>query len=149
MVALIVVPTLASLLGGFGLADRASSSLTGVQQTAPVVAMFVFAILFFGVITDAGMLDPLVDGILRAVGTQPTRIVVGTALLALLVHLDGSGAVTFLVTVPAMLPLYERLEMDRRVLACGASGRGRERPAVGGTDAARLGRARLPVAAAL
>ena len=42
----------------------------------------------------------------------------GSALLALLVHLDGSGAVTFLVTVPAMLPLFERLRMDRRILAC-------------------------------
>jgi len=46
---------------------------------------------------------------------------VGTALLALLIHLDGSGAVTFLITIPIMLPLYERLGMDRRVLACAAS----------------------------
>ena len=67
------------------------------------------------------MLDPVVDRILRAVGTRPTRIVIGSALLALLVHLDGSGAVTFLVTVPAMLPLYDRLGMDRRILACVAS----------------------------
>ena len=80
--------------------------------------MFVFAILFFGVMTDAGLLDPIVGGILRAVGLHPTRIVVGSALLALVVHLDGSGAVTFLVTVPAMLPLYDRLGIDRRVLAC-------------------------------
>jgi CitMHS family citrate-Mg2+:H+ or citrate-Ca2+:H+ symporter len=83
--------------------------------------MFVFAILYFGIMTDAGMLDPIVDRILWLVGTRPTRIVMGTALLALLVHLDGSGAVTFLVTVPAMLPLYERLQMDRRILACAAS----------------------------
>ena len=60
-------------------------------------------------------------GILQTVGTQPTRIVMGTTLLALLIHLDGSGAVTFLVTIPAMLPLYERLGMDRRILACAAS----------------------------
>jgi CitMHS family citrate-Mg2+:H+ or citrate-Ca2+:H+ symporter len=67
------------------------------------------------------MLDPIVDRILGAVGTRPTRIVLGSALLALLVHLDGSGAVTFLVTIPAMLPLYQRLGMDPRVLACVAS----------------------------
>ena len=67
--------------------------------------MFVFAILFFGIVTDAGMLDPIIDRILATVGTRPTRIVMGTALLALLVHLDGSGAVTFLITIPAMLPL--------------------------------------------
>ena len=93
--------------------------------------MFVFAILYFGVMTDAGMLDPIVDRILRAVGTRPTRIVMGSALLALLVHLDGSGAVTFLVTVPAMLPLYDRLGMDRRDSGVRrVDGRGRELPAV-------------------
>ena len=83
--------------------------------------MFVFAILYFGIMSDAGLLDPIVDRILRGVGTRPRRIVVGSALLALLVHLDGSGAVTFLVTIPAMLPLFERLQMDKRILACVAS----------------------------
>jgi len=117
LVALIVVPTTAALVGGFGF-DTATFIVTGIQQTASVAAMFVFAILYFGVMTDAGMLDPIVDRILRAVGMHPTRIVVGSALLALLVHLDGSGAVTFLVTIPAMMPLFERLKMDKRILAC-------------------------------
>jgi citrate-Mg2+:H+ or citrate-Ca2+:H+ symporter, CitMHS family len=120
LVALIVVPTVASLAAGFGFAT-AQFILAGIQQTATVAAMFVFAILFFGIMTDAGMLDPIVDVILRGVGTRPRRIVMGSALLALLVHLDGSGAVTFLVTVPTMLPLFERLRMDKRVLACVAS----------------------------
>lgn len=117
LVALIAVPTAASLLGGFGL-STGQFILAGLQQTASVAAMFVFAILYFGIMTDAGMLDPIVGRILRAVGNRPTRIVTGSALLALLVHLDGSGAVTFLVTVPAMLPLFTQLGMDRRILAC-------------------------------
>jgi CitMHS family citrate-Mg2+:H+ or citrate-Ca2+:H+ symporter len=120
LVALIVVPAVTALAAGFG-ARIAEFAVSGIQQTASVAAMFVFAIAYFGVMTDAGMLDPIVNGILRAVGTKPTRIVIGSALLALLVHLDGSGAVTFLVTVPAVLPLYDRLQMDRRVLACVAS----------------------------
>jgi citrate-Mg2+:H+ or citrate-Ca2+:H+ symporter, CitMHS family len=120
LVALIVVPAVTALAAGFG-ARIAEFAVSGIQQTAAVAAMFVFAIAYFGIMTDAGMLDPIVNGILRAVGTKPTRIVMGSALLALLVHLDGSGAVTFLVTVPAVLPLYDRLQMDRRVLACVAS----------------------------
>jgi CitMHS family citrate-Mg2+:H+ or citrate-Ca2+:H+ symporter len=117
LVALILLPVVAALAGGF--APRLGPfAVEGIQQTAPVAAMFVFAILFFGIMTDAGLLDPIVDGILRAVGTSPPRIVTGSALLALVAHLDGSGAVTFLVTVPAVLPLYERLGIDRRVLAC-------------------------------
>ncbi|WP_395606319.1 CitMHS family transporter [Pseudomonas sp. B22129] len=117
LVALIALPIIAALLGGFGL-QTSAFIITGIKNVAPVVGMFVFAILFFGIMTDAGMLDPIIDRILRTVGTRPTRIVVGTATLALLVHLDGSGAVTFLVTVPAMLPLYTRLGIDNRILAC-------------------------------
>jgi CitMHS family citrate-Mg2+:H+ or citrate-Ca2+:H+ symporter len=120
LVALVTVPIVASIVAGFG-PETSGFIVAGIQQTAPVAAMFLFAILYFGVMTDAGMLDPIVDRILGTVGTRPTRIVLGSALLALLVHLDGSGAVTFLVTIPAMLPLYERLQMDKRVLACVAS----------------------------
>ena len=120
LVALIVVPVLASFAGGFGL-ETGKFITMGIGTIAPVVAMFVFAILFFGIVTDAGMFDPIVARVLRLVGTNPTWIVFGTFALAALVHLDGSGAVTFLVTVPAMLPLYERLRMDRRVLAAAAA----------------------------
>jgi citrate-Mg2+:H+ or citrate-Ca2+:H+ symporter, CitMHS family len=120
LVALVAIPVAAALVGGFGL-STSTFIVTGLRQIAPVAAMFVFAILYFGIITDAGTLDPIVDGIIRAVGARPTRVVMGSALLALLVHLDGSGAVTFLVTVPAMLPLYDRLRIDRHVLACVAS----------------------------
>jgi CitMHS family citrate-Mg2+:H+ or citrate-Ca2+:H+ symporter len=117
MVALITVPTIAALLGGCGL-STGTFIVHGIQNIAPVVGMTIFAILYFGIMTDAGMLDPIIDHILRAVGSRPTRIVMGTALLAAIVMLDGSGAITFLVTIPVMLPLYDRLKMDRRVLAC-------------------------------
>jgi CitMHS family citrate-Mg2+:H+ or citrate-Ca2+:H+ symporter len=120
MVALIATSVVAALLAGFGPAT-AGFMLAGVAQIAPVVAMFVFAILYFGVMTDAGLLDPLIRLVLRLVGGHPVRIVMGTALLALLVHLDGSGAVCFLVVIPAMLPLYQALGIDRRILACAAS----------------------------
>jgi citrate-Mg2+:H+ or citrate-Ca2+:H+ symporter, CitMHS family len=115
LIALILVPVLASLAGGFGLATS-KFVISGIQGIAPVATMFVFAILFFGVLSDAGLFDPIIDRILKTVGAKPTRILMGTALLALLIHLDGSGAVCFLITIPAMLPIYERLKMDKRLL---------------------------------
>src|SRR5580765_3858508 len=117
LVALIAVPTIAAVVAGMG-GQIGPFVLSGLQQTAPVAAMFVFAILYFGVMTDAGLLDPIVNRILRGIGCRPRRVVMGAALLALFVHLDGSGAVTFLVTIPAILPLFERLQMDKRILAC-------------------------------
>ncbi|MGA3136702.1 MAG: citrate:proton symporter [Terracidiphilus sp.] len=118
--ALLVIPVLASLAGGFGL-KTGGYIVSGIQSIAPVIGMFVFAILYFGIITDAGVLSPIISWLLRTIGYRPSRIVPGTALLALLVHLDGSGAVVFLVTIPALLPLYERVGIDRRILACAVS----------------------------
>jgi citrate-Mg2+:H+ or citrate-Ca2+:H+ symporter, CitMHS family len=120
LVALILVPVTAAIIAGLG--DHVPAYIVaGLTKIAPVAGMFVFAILFFGVMTDAGLLLPLVGSVLRLVGDSPERIAVGTALLALLVHLDGSGAVCFLVTIPTLRALYDRIGMDRRVLACTAS----------------------------
>src|SRR5262245_29596668 len=117
LVALIIIPLLAALVTGHA-GDIGDYVAAGLQQTAGLAATFVFAIIHFGVMSDAGLLDPVVDRVLRVVGADPVKIVLGSALLAALAHLDGSGAVTFLLVIPVMLPLYERLAMDRRVLAC-------------------------------
>jgi CitMHS family citrate-Mg2+:H+ or citrate-Ca2+:H+ symporter len=120
LVALVLIPVLTSLASGFGL-RTSSFIIAGIQSMASVISMFVFAILFFGVLTDAGMMNPLIQWILHAVGKHPVRIVPGTFLLALLLHLDGSGAVVFLIALPALLPLYDEVRIDRRILACAAS----------------------------
>ena len=120
LAALVLIPVLASLASGFGL-RTSGFMISGIQSLASVISMFVFAILFFGVLTDAGMLKPLIEGILRLAGKHPVRIVPGTFLLALLLHLDGSGAVVFLIALPALLPLYDEVGIDRRILACAAS----------------------------
>lgn len=117
LVALIVVPIVAALLGGFG-TETGAFIISGIKSIAPMASMFIFAILFFGILNDAGTLEPIIRRILRLVGNHPARITLGTAVLATLAHLDGSGASTFLVVVPAMLPLFERLQLDKRVLAC-------------------------------
>lgn len=116
LVALISVPVITALIGGHGLKIGTYIN-DGVKSIAPTGTMFIFAILFFGILTDAGTFQPIIDKILKIVGKDPIRIAIGTAILAMIVHLDGSGAVTFLVTVPAMLPLYEALGMRKTTLA--------------------------------
>jgi CitMHS family citrate-Mg2+:H+ or citrate-Ca2+:H+ symporter len=115
--ALILVPIAGSLLAGFGL-RTAGFAVDGIKNIAPVATMFVFAILFFGVLTDAGMFDPILRFILKRAGSNPTRLVIGAAALSMIVHLDGNGAVTFLIVLPAMLPVFDRVGIDRRVAAC-------------------------------
>jgi CitMHS family citrate-Mg2+:H+ or citrate-Ca2+:H+ symporter len=116
LTALIIVPIIFALLGGFG-SEIGPMMLNGVKAIAPTAAMLMFAILYFGIMIDVGLFDPVVKLVVRIVHGDPVRIVMGTAILALVVSLDGDGSTTYLITTAAMLPLYTRLGMSRLVLA--------------------------------
>jgi len=68
-------------------------------------------------LSDAGAFEPIIEKLLNAIGRDPVKITIGTALLAMLLALNGSGAVTFLVTIPAMITLYKALGMRSTTLA--------------------------------
>ena len=70
LVALFLFPVTTCLAAGFGL-NTAQFALSGMISIAPVVAMFLFAILFFGVLTDAGTIEPFVRILLRGIGKNP------------------------------------------------------------------------------
>ena len=89
----------------------------GIGSVAATGVMFIFSILFFGILTDAGTFRPIIGGITKFMGTDPIKITIGTAILAMAVHLDGSGAVTFLICVPPLVPLYDAVGMKRTTLA--------------------------------
>ena len=117
VVALIIVPIVTGLIGGLGL-EIIDFMTEGIKSVATTGVMFIFAILFFGILMDAGTFRPIVNRLLRIAGNDPARVAVANALLAMIVHLDGSGAVTFLITVPAFIPMYDKLKMKRSTLAC-------------------------------
>lgn len=118
LVALIGIPILFALIAGFGGEPLGQMMLEGIRLLAPTGVMLMFAILYFGIMIDAGLFDPIVERILRSVGNDPMKVVVGTALLAALVSLDGDGSTTYMITVASVLPLYQRLGMNPLNLTC-------------------------------
>ncbi|WP_411375960.1 CitMHS family transporter [Arthrobacter sp. MPF02] len=117
VLALIIVPTVFGLFAGAGLGigDMVLDSMKSMTSTA---ALLMFAIIYFGLMIDVGLFDPLVKFILRKLGNDPAKVVLGTALLAAAVSLDGDGSTTFILTTAAMLPIYLRLKMSPVVLTC-------------------------------
>ncbi|QJS12788.1 citrate:proton symporter [Streptomyces argyrophyllae] len=113
--ALVLIPALFCVFVGKG-ARLGDYVIDGVTGLAPTAAMLMFAIVYFGVMIDVGLFDPVVRGILRFCKADPLRIVVGTAVLAAIVSLDGDGSTTFMITVSAMYPLYKRLKMSLVVM---------------------------------
>ncbi len=116
LTALVLVPIGFGIIAGFG-PKLGPMMLDGIKALAPTGVMLTFAILYFGLMIDAGLFDPVVKIVVRLVHGDPVKIVVGTAALALFVSLDGDGSTTYLITTTALLPLYVRLKMDRLVLA--------------------------------
>lgn len=88
--------------------DFVSAGVKGVHSTA---ALFIFSVLFFGIMSDAGMFDVIIGALLKRVGNNVVGVAMMTCIIAMIAHLDGSGAATFLITIPAMLPVYKKLKM--------------------------------------
>lgn len=116
LVAIMLVPIVFGILGGF-LTELGPMMQEGVESIASTAIMILFAILYFGIMIDSGLFDPLIAKILKIVKGDPLKIVLGTAVLSMTVALDGDGTTTYIITVSALLPLYKRLGMNRLILA--------------------------------
>lgn len=116
VVGMITVPIIGALFLGYNLGELNNFFQEGLDTVISVAVMFIFAILFFGVMNDAGLFDPLVNGIIKLTRGNIIMIAVGTVVVGALAHLDGSGATTFLVTIPAFLAVYRRMGMSPNLL---------------------------------
>jgi len=103
LVALILIPTAAGLVAGAG-AGLGKMMLEGISRVAPVGVMIIFAVLYFGLMLDVGLFEPMIRRLLRFVKGDPLKVALATAVLTMAVSLDGDGATTFLITISAMLP---------------------------------------------
>lgn len=102
--------------GAFTLDEMADFIKEGVKGVHGTAILFIFSVLFFGVMTDAGMFDKIIGALMKKVGNNVIGVALMTCLIAVIGHLDGGGASTFLITIPAMLPVYKRLHMRRETL---------------------------------
>ncbi|QMT33640.1 citrate:proton symporter [Conchiformibius steedae DSM 2580] len=116
VIAMILVPLAGALAADFNLAQIETFYTDGTKSVLKIVTMFIFAILFFGIMSDAGLFKPLIDGLVRLTRGNIVAVSVGTVLVSVVAQLDGAGATTFLLVVPALLPLYQRLGMNPYLL---------------------------------
>lgn len=123
LTALVLTPIVFALFAGFSFNRVGEMMISGIEQVAPIAVMIMFAILYFGIMIDTGLFDPMVSRILKLVKGDPLKIVVGTAVLTMLVALDGDGSTTYMITTSAMLPLYIMLGI-RPIILAGIAGVG-------------------------
>ena len=116
LVALTLIPSLFGLFSGVGGIALGKMMEAGLKDTAPTGVLIMFGILYFGIMFEAGLFEPLIIKLLQLAKGDPLKVIMGTCILALLVALDGDGAATYLIIVGAMLPVYKRLEINPLIL---------------------------------
>ena len=119
-IAFIVFPIILGIVlwiaGRYSLENLAAMIKAGFNSTGPTAALFVFSVLYFGIMTDAGMFDVIINKLMKLVGDNVIGVCVMTAVIALIGHLDGGGASTFCIVIPAMLPVYKKMHMRKTTL---------------------------------
>lgn len=114
-IAFIGVSTVTALIlvltGTYSINEMGEFIAEGVKGVHSTAALFIFSVLFFGIMTDVGMFDRIINALMKRVGNNVVGVALMTCIIAMIGHLDGGGASTFLITIPAMLPVYKKLKM--------------------------------------
>lgn len=116
VVGMTLIPCIGAMILGYSVGDLVKFFDKGLSQVMNVVIMFIFAIIFFGIMTDSGLFKPLVKRLILMTRGNVIIVCVMTALIGSFAQLDGAGAVTFLLSIPALLPLYKALNMNKYLL---------------------------------
>lgn len=118
IVVLTLVPALAALLLGFTPVQIADFIKDGVKTTTTNGILFIFSVIYFGVMSDTGMFDVIVKKLVKLAGDNVIAVTVSTAIIATIAHLDGTTATTVLITIPALYPVYKKMKIDPKILLC-------------------------------
>ncbi len=116
VIPLVLIPIVAAFAAGFNFSEIGEFFNEGISGVINVVIMFIFAIIYFGIMQNAGLFDPLIRKMIQLTQGNVITISMGTVIIAAVAQLDGSGASTFLITIPALLPLYQRMKMNPYLL---------------------------------
>lgn len=114
----VIVPIIAAVIAGFGPTEIFKFISSGVGKTWSTAVLFIFSIVYFALMSDVGLFDPMVNWLANKAGNNIMLVTMATAAIAVIAHLDGALASTLLITVPAMLPIYKKLHIRPVVLLC-------------------------------
>ena len=119
------LPLITAAILGFSMSEIAEFIESGMKSMLETAVLFVFAISYFTMMSEKGLFDPIVNFLIKKTGKSITALLMAVMLTTLVAHLDGSGATTFLIVVPAFLPICKKMGIRSQALLasmCGVYG---------------------------
>ena len=86
IVVLTVIPAVAALILGHGPVEIADFIKEGVKTTTNNGILFIFSVIYFGVMSDTGMFDVIVNFLVKKAGNNVIAVTVATAIIATIAH---------------------------------------------------------------
>lgn len=111
-----VLPVLGALACGFGFKEIVSFIDKGEATVWKTAILFIFSVCYFSIMNDAGLFEPLVKSLVKKAGNNIVLIMVATSLIAVVAHLDGACASTYIITISVMLPIFNKLHLNKLIL---------------------------------
>jgi CitMHS family citrate-Mg2+:H+ or citrate-Ca2+:H+ symporter len=114
-----LVPLIVALAIGTGFEKTLGVMHEGISDVLVIAALFIFASIYFGVMSDAGLFEPIINRLMKSkfIGKSVFSVVAVTAVIAMITHLDGQGLTTLMVTVPPMLIIFDKLKISRTLMS--------------------------------
>lgn len=116
IIAMILVPLITAVICGFSVADISDFVGKGISSVYKNAIMFIFSVLFFGVMSDAGVFDTLVNSLTKKIKNNVTAVLLVTTVVSFIGHLDGATVSTIMITIPALLPIYKKMHIRSELL---------------------------------
>lgn len=110
------IPIVGAFIAGYSALQINGFVVKGMGTVLSTAVLLSFSVIYFVIMNELGIFDPIVDWLVKKAGTNVVAVTVVTAIVAILSHIDGATATTVLITVPSMLPLYKRLKISPLVL---------------------------------
>lgn len=83
----------------------------GLTRTSGTAFMLFFAIMFFSLMLNVGLFDPLARKMVHLAKGDPLKVLVATSILATIVSMSGDGTTTTLICCTALIPVYRKLNL--------------------------------------
>lgn len=115
-VAFIGLPLFAAIFAGFSMAEIGEFVSSGMKSMLSTAVLFVFSISYFTLMDEIGLFDPIINALTKKAGKRIPMVILALLLTTFVAHLDGSGATTFLIVVPAFLPILKHLGFRKEAL---------------------------------
>jgi CitMHS family citrate-Mg2+:H+ or citrate-Ca2+:H+ symporter len=113
-----LLPIAVALIIGTGFSSTMEFVHEGISDVLVIAALLIFATIYFGVMADAGLFEPIINRMLRHrfIGKSVFSVTAITALIAVITSLDGQGISALMITVPPMLIVFDKLKISRALM---------------------------------